>query len=382
MKSCAATRVGCLKFLALAGLLVNGIAFADYQSGVAAYQRGQFDVALEEWSRVLNSPPDVVHPAELAETLYAVAMLFWIGQGVEQDTARSAELLQQAAELNHPGAQSKLGYLYLIGQGVPQSHSEAGKWLEMAAQQGDPDAQYNLGVIYRDGLGTEVDTGKSLRWFREAAANGDAYSAQVVAAFEREGALQQNAGAGQESAPQQVADVQAAPEDAAVLDTKPAGQSTAEPTAEPATEPALEPAIQPATEPTAQLSAEPTPEFTAVPAVEPAKESVGAVQGEEWILSRNPDHYTIQVIALKNRDNLIKLTDAHAQLQPMAVYRQGTEASPLYVLVQGDYADLEGARAAVSAFPRSLVQPRQLWIRRYAMVQSLIDTHSGDARAE
>jgi DamX protein len=180
----------------------------------------------------------------------------------------------------------------------------------------------------------------------------------VISAYERDGALQQNADGGAESAPLQLAAVEA--------------------TEQAAVETPAEAPIEPQTE----LSMEPAAESTAELAVEQAVESIGAVQGEAWILARDPEHYTIQVIALKNRDNLLKLTDAHEGLQPMAVYRQGADTNPLYVLVQGDYADVESARAATSAFPRALAKPDQLWIRRFAMVQSLIDKEPVDARKE
>lgn len=341
-----------LKGLLFAGLLLHGVALADYQSGVTAYQQGQIERALEEWSKVLNSPQDTVHPAEMAETLYAVAMLYWMGQGLQQDTAKSAELLQHAAELNHAGAQSKLGYLYLIGQGVPQNGFAARKWLEMAAQQGDSDAQYNLGVIFRDGLGTEPDPNQAIKWFREAAANGDVYSSEVLAAYEREGTLQQrSAGMSQDdtSQPVQVASNEIAED---VIPSGPVEETFAE------------------TEPEVEL-------MESTQAFEPA----GTDLDEDWILSRDPEHYTIQVMALKNKENLLKLVEKHPDLQPMAVYRQGEAANPLYVLVQGDYSDVEGARAAAAVFPRTLSRPDKLWIRRFTMVQSLIDA-SAHARNE
>ena len=109
---------------------------ADYQEGLDAYQKGDYDKALGEWLEVTRSPPEQVPPGIRAETFYAIAMLYWIGQGVPQDTAIAARWLQQAAEMHHAGAQTKLGYLCSSGQGVPQSDFEAFKWFQMAAWQG------------------------------------------------------------------------------------------------------------------------------------------------------------------------------------------------------------------------------------------------------
>jgi len=268
---------------------------ADYQLGLEAYQRGDYGRAFEEWINVANSEPGTVHPALRAETLYALGMLFWLGQGVVQDTTAAANWLRQAAQLNHAGAQAKLGYLYSSGQGVPQNDFEAFKWLLMAAKQGDADAQYNLAVLYREGLGVETDGGKALQWFREAASNGDAASALIVAQYET--------GVAESPAPAQ----------------------------------------QP-----------------------------GSVLAEAWIRQRDPQHYTIQVMALRDRAKLLHMIAPHTTWSPWAIYQQTYRGKPLWVLVQGDYADAQQARAAARNFPASIEQSDKLWIRRFLMLQGSI----------
>ncbi len=312
-----------------AQMVAQTTAWADYQTGVQAYQQGNFPKALKEWQRVIESPATDVHPQELAETFYAVAMLFWIGQGVEQDTIRSAGFLRQAAELNHAGAQSKLGYLYSIGQGVPASNFEAIKWLEMAARQGDADAQYNLAVMYRDGIGVTADPAMAMQWFEEAAANGDPVSADVIAQYRRQGSLQQAELLVVQTGPAEAVEVLPLPEQAVEPETVPEGAND-----------------------------------------------------EAWILARNGEHHTIQVIALKNLQSMTRLIDAHPEMTPFAIYRQGDEKAPLYVLVQGDYSTIDAARAAQQQFPTSLAKPSQLWIRRYGMVQDLINKRNMQASQE
>ncbi len=157
---------------------------ADYQTGLDAYLAGDYDTAITEWQAVVESPPGTVPPAIHAEALYAIGMLFWLGQGVEQDVYEAASWLTLAAEMNHPGAQNKLGFLYSLGQGVKQSDFQAFKWWQLAANQGDEVAQFNLGVMYRDGLGVEPDPEESMKWFREAASNGDPVSIGIVAESE------------------------------------------------------------------------------------------------------------------------------------------------------------------------------------------------------
>jgi len=363
---------GTLLVILAAGLSAP-IAVADYQSGVSAYARGELEQALAEWQKVIESPAADVDPSERAETFFAVAMLFWMGQGVTQDTAASADFLRQAAELNHPGAQSKLGYLFLIGQGVPANTFEATKWLQMAARQGDADAQYNLAVMYRDGIGVDTDPDLAIQWFREAAANGDSVSAEVVAEYQRQGVLQ------------------AAVEPALLStgsDTRDEGQLPSEAGTMKAEEPELVPesgpgpSQQPEPLPLPKDESGPLPvppEVSAETESEPPAGKAGMIEphingayDEQWILTRDPARYTIQVIALKNLQSMGRLVDQHPQLQPFAVYLQGDPGSPLYVLVQGDYADINQVREVQKGLPGSLAKPEQTWVRRFGRVQELI----------
>jgi len=285
--------------------LTGPVAAADYQAGLDAYLAGDFEQAISEWQDVVESPPGAVPDAVRAETLYAIGMLFWMGQGVQQDSYEAASWLLLAAEMGHPGAQNKLAFLYSSGQGVRQSDFEALKWWQAAANQGDADAQYNLGVAFRDGLGVTPNPRTSLQWFREAASNGDPVSAGIVAQAETAEAAV-----------------------AAAVDPETGGQA----------------------------------------------EAISASKwDEDWLRQREPDRYTIQVIALSQPDRLQDYIAAHAALAPFAIYGQTRYQKPVYVMVQGDYPDLDSARQAVRSFPEDLQQRDKLWVRRFEMVQRLLE---------
>jgi len=294
--------------------LFSGIQLqAGYEAGLEAYQQGDFQGAYAEWIKEATAEDGSSPPEIRAESQYALGMLYWLGQGVEQSTSTAAVWLQEAAELHHAGAQSKLGYLYLSGQGVPRSDFEAFKWLQMAALQGDADAQYNLGVMYRDGLGVETDLDLAKKWFAEAAANGDAVSAQV-------------------------------------LENWPADSIVAEETLPPAPE-----------------SPETTP-----PETETAVQKVGIEQGETWIRQRDPEHFTIQIIALRSTEKMLEFIENHPDWEPFAIYEQKLKGQPLFVLIQGDYANADAAREAQKTFPAGLQKKEELWIRKFIMVQGLL----------
>ena len=102
-----------------------------------------------------------------------------------------------------------------------------------------------------------------------------------------------------------------------------------------------------------------------------------AVRDEAWILAQDPEQFTIQVMALDSPERLLELLEGHDELAPFAIYRLENDGRPLFVLVQGVYADVEAARAARDAFPRRVQRPSRTWIRRFEMVQRLIRAEAG-----
>ena len=85
-------------------LLVPALGWADFEAGVDAIVRGDYDTALAEF--------------------------------------------RPLAEQGDAKAQFHLGLMYANGEGVPQDYQEAVKWYRRAAEQGRPSAQYNLASMY------------------------------------------------------------------------------------------------------------------------------------------------------------------------------------------------------------------------------------------
>jgi TPR repeat protein len=109
-------------------LSIASPAFADFDSGCAAFDRGDPAAAHAQW--------------------------------------------EPLAEQGHAKAQFRLGCLYVFGQGVPQDYQMALRLFRLAAEQGDIDAQNNLGGMYAEGLGVGRDLVQAYMWFELAAAKG------------------------------------------------------------------------------------------------------------------------------------------------------------------------------------------------------------------
>ena len=297
-------------------LLFSSSINIDYQTGLDAYTIGDYQTAMKKWTAVVEGPATAVNPLVYVETHYAIAMLYWQGQGVPRDFHKSYEWLLKAANLNHAGAQAKLGYLYTDGVAVPRDFNMAFEWYSKAAKQGDIDGQYNLGIFYLNGWGAEQDTTMAKMYLAAASVQGDEAAGEALV-------------------------------DLISSDESVRANSFATP------------AVQQNESRMNSLLRDDVPQ-------------IDAIQNEAWILSQNPDQYTIQVIGLSTIEKLKALINGHDNLAPFAIYTVQRSSSPIQVLIQGSYADVDAARTARDIFPREINPPDQVWIRQFGKIQELI----------
>lgn len=107
----------------------------------------------------------------------------------EDDRARAADLLLEAASLGHPESQTLVGASHLFRTDGGRDPAAAVPWLSRAAFQGEVQAQFLLARLVLDGAGTRREPAWAAMWFRRAAERGSA-DAQFALA------LQQIAGIG------------------------------------------------------------------------------------------------------------------------------------------------------------------------------------------
>ena len=147
-------------------------AFADYQKGVDAANRGDYASALREWEP-LSDQGD-------AGGQNGLGWLYHNGFVVQQDYGVAFELYTLSANQGFAEAQVNLGLMYAEGEGVTQDYKEAMKWYELAAAQGYAIAQNNLGVMYFKGKGVFQDYTLAHMWWDIAASQGNEDAAKRI----------------------------------------------------------------------------------------------------------------------------------------------------------------------------------------------------------
>jgi TPR repeat protein len=213
----------------------------DFDAGMAAYETGDFDAALEAWRPLAERGE--------GDAAFHVARMYLLGQGVVPDLGMARQWMRNAALAGHTLAADCLGVSrgmgrkgrrrllaaardgnavaqyflaerivslrpedsddvvrwyrsaaeggvaaarlemarrHLSGDGVVRDPREAARWLQLAADQSAPFAHAYLGELYL-GSGDLHDPELSAQWFRKAAADDDAYAQLVLALMYAEG---------------------------------------------------------------------------------------------------------------------------------------------------------------------------------------------------
>lgn len=91
----------------------------------------------------------------------------------------------------------------------------------------------------------------------------------------------------------------------------------------------------------------------------------------DWLLSRQPTHYTLQILATKDKQAITRLTTNNQLSDKSAEYSFNDNGKQWFNLVMGDYANLQSARAAMQKLPES-VRALNPWVRRFDSIQRVI----------
>jgi len=133
--------------MVLASYCLSGFAHADFKAGFAAYNRGDYALALQEFKPLAEKGD--------RDAQFNLAQMYAAGRGVPQDYVAAAAWFSKAAQQGDVGAQRFLGQMYWMGHGVPKSVPEAINWWSAAARNGDVLAAYSLGTLYLQGMASQ-----------------------------------------------------------------------------------------------------------------------------------------------------------------------------------------------------------------------------------
>lgn len=140
-------------------------AWAQYQAGLDAFNRGDYATAFREF-KTLAEQGDV-------SAQFLIGAMYAEGEGVPRDYGEAASWFLKAAEQGSAQGQFGLGAMYDQGTGVQVDFAEALKWYRKSAMQGYAPAMLNLGSMYKRGSGVPQDYVLAHMWYNLGAARGN-----------------------------------------------------------------------------------------------------------------------------------------------------------------------------------------------------------------
>ena len=165
------------KFLICAAALIGltGVSAAqDVQTGIAAWQAGDYDKAVAAWRPLAD--------AGNADAQFNVAQAYRLGRGVPQNLNLAEQWFERAARQRHEQAGASLGLL-LFQNGRAR---EAMPWIQAAATRGDPRAQYVFGTALFNGDVLRRDLPRAYAMMSAAASQGFPQAQTQLAEMERQ----------------------------------------------------------------------------------------------------------------------------------------------------------------------------------------------------
>lgn len=94
---------------------------------------------------------------------------------------------------------------------------------------------------------------------------------------------------------------------------------------------------------------------------------------EAYILTRNPLHFTVQLMGAREKTRVTELIAQHRGKLELRYFTSELSGRPWYVVIYGDFASRESARQAVNRLPAQL-RSLKPWIREFGGIQQLLDS--------
>ena len=130
---------------------------ADFQKGLAAYNKGEFVVAFNEFTLLAKQE----HPS----AIHYIGMMYRNGRGVKQNIETAIKWFTKGSELGNRESSYNMAIAYDQGMGnIIKNEKIAFKYYKLAAERGYADAQYNVGLRQVLGVGVEKNLMSAYLW--------------------------------------------------------------------------------------------------------------------------------------------------------------------------------------------------------------------------
>ncbi len=122
--------------------------------------------------------------------------------------------------------------------------------------------------------------------------------------------------------------------------------------------------------PAVRPTMKPAPKSTPVSrSAAPMARAASGLQGEAWLRTRNPAHFTLQLVSTHRADNVLRFVRAHRLRRAVASFHLRRQGQSWYTVVWGDYPSRAVAQDVARHLPARLKGIRP-WVRQFGDIQS------------
>ena len=147
-------------------------AHADFAAGQAAYDRGDFNAAYNEWLPLAEAGD--------AEAQFRVGRLYDVGEGRPADWPKAVKWYEKAFEQGNVKAAFNLALRYEFGDGVPKNYEKAYVYYRYAAERNFARSQVSLSYFYFTGRAAKKNYSEGFKWLFIAKNRGAGNTEKII----------------------------------------------------------------------------------------------------------------------------------------------------------------------------------------------------------
>ena len=268
---------------------------------------------------------------------------------VEQPSEDLIAVLESAAASGSADAALALGNRYFHGRDVTQALPRALEWWHRASDLGSPEAAYNLGVAYINGFGTAKNTDSARAAFTQSADKNfpKALLALGILELQSAGSDDEKLKAGEFFRQAAEKGNRVARENLALMYERGIGFDA---------------------------DAEQAQYWRDFEPSKPAQNERPPVHTTDWVESRNPDHYTLQLVSGDTFADTQRLIASIDSLQ-CAIFNKVLAERTRFVAIAGEFEQFSKASDALNKLPPEL-RKNDPFIVKFQVLQRQIAAHT------
>ena len=140
--------------LILLFLLITKLSFADFESGLKAFNDGNYKVALNDWKPLAEEG--------VSNAQYNIGLMYHNGLGVTQDYNEAFKWFLISSEQGNLNSIRLLSTMYALGNGIPKDFLKSYMWAKIGANNDDQNSKLMLNGLVKEMSNSDLDKANAL----------------------------------------------------------------------------------------------------------------------------------------------------------------------------------------------------------------------------